>query len=87
MSLEEKFTDAQQRVNNLSKRPDNMELLELYALFKQGSAGDVTGKRPGRLDFKGRAKYDVWAGKKGLSKSDAMESYVATVDRLFARYG
>ncbi len=87
MSLEDRFADAQQRVNNLSKRPDNMELLELYALFKQGSAGDVTGKRPGMMDFKGRAKYDVWAGKKGLSKNDAMEGYVALVDQLFGKYG
>jgi len=84
---DDKFADAQQRVNTLPTRPDNMELLELYALFKQGSVGDVSGKRPGMMDFKGRAKYDAWNGKKGMSSGDAKDEYVALVDRLFAKYG
>ena len=87
MALQDDFTAAQERVNTLTKRPDNMELLDLYALFKQGTAGDVTGKRPGMMDFKGRAKYDAWAGKKGAGKDQAMEQYVALVERLFAKYG
>ncbi len=86
MSLDENFTDAQVRIKTLTKRPDNMELLELYALFKQGSAGDVTGKRPGMMDFKGRAKYDVWAGKKGTGREAAKEAYVALVDKLMGKY-
>jgi diazepam-binding inhibitor (GABA receptor modulator, acyl-CoA-binding protein) len=86
VALQDDFAAAQQRVNTLTKRPDNMELLELYALFKQGTAGDVAGKRPGMMDFKGRAKYDAWAGKKGASKDQAMEQYVAMVERLFAKY-
>jgi len=86
VSLDEKFTDAQVRVKNLTKRPDNMELLELYALFKQGSAGAVAGKRPGMMDFKGRAKYDAWAGKKGTGAEQAKEQYVALVERLIGKY-
>lgn len=84
---DEKFAEAQQRVNTLPTRPDNMELLELYALFKQGTAGDVSGKRPGMMDFKGRAKYDAWNGKSGMSQADAKDAYVGLVDRLFAKYG
>ena len=86
MSLDDDFTSAQQRVRNLTKRPDNMELLELYALFKQGSGGDVAGKRPGMMDFKGRAKYDSWAAKKGTSAPDAKQAYVALVERLMTKY-
>jgi acyl-CoA-binding protein len=37
------------------------------------------------IDFKGRAKYDAWAKKKGVSKEQAMTDYVALVDRLVAR--
>lgn len=85
MTLAEKFADAQARVKTMSYAPSTPELLELYALFKQGSLGDVDGKRPGMLDLKGRAKYDAWAGKKGLSRDDAMTAYVALVDRLVAR--
>ncbi len=79
-----KFEDAQARVKQLSKSPSNDDLLELYALYKQATAGDVSGSRPGMLDMKGRAKYDAWAKKKGISKDDAMTKYVAVVDRLTA---
>jgi acyl-CoA-binding protein len=76
------FDDAQARVKTLTERPSNQTLLELYALFKQGSEGDVSGKRPGMLDMKGRAKYDAWAKKKGLSREEAQAKYCALVDEL-----
>jgi diazepam-binding inhibitor (GABA receptor modulator, acyl-CoA-binding protein) len=85
MTTAEKFEDAQKRVKTLTKAPSTDELLQLYALFKQGSVGDVQGSRPGMMDFKGRAKYDAWAGQKGLTKDQAMEKYVALVDQLMAR--
>jgi acyl-CoA-binding protein len=78
------FEDAQKRVKELTKSPSTDDLLELYALYKQATAGDVAGSRPGMLDLKGRAKYDAWAKKKGTSKDDAMTKYVALVDRLRA---
>ena len=82
MTLSERFADAQARVKTLTQAPSTSELLELYALYKQGSVGDVEGKRPGMLDIKGRAKWDAWAGKKGQTRDQAMEAYVALVDRL-----
>ena len=82
MTLTERFEDAQKRVKTLSSMPDNDTLLELYALYKQGTAGDVSGSRPGMMDFKGRAKFDAWAKRKGTTKDAAMEAYVALVDRL-----
>ena len=86
MALSDDFAAAQVRVKQLSKTPDASELLELYALFKQGTVGDVSGDRPGMLDFKGRAKYDAWAGKRGGSKDASMQSYVALVEKLAAKY-
>jgi diazepam-binding inhibitor (GABA receptor modulator, acyl-CoA-binding protein) len=76
------FEDAQTRVKKLTKTPSNDDLLQLYALYKQGTAGDVTGSRPGMLDLKGRAKFDAWTKTKGTSKEDAMTKYVALVDKL-----
>jgi diazepam-binding inhibitor (GABA receptor modulator, acyl-CoA-binding protein) len=84
MTLLESFEDAQRRVKALSRRPSNDELLELYGLFKQATAGDVSGARPGLLDPKGRAKFDAWTKKKGLAKDPAMTAYVALVNRLTA---
>lgn len=82
MALEDDFRSAQERVKTLKTRPSNDTLLELYSLFKQASEGDVQGKRPGLLDMVGRAKYDAWAGRKGLGREAAMQQYVALVERL-----
>jgi acyl-CoA-binding protein len=86
MALSDDFAAAQVRVKQLSKTPDASELLELYALFKQGTIGNVQGDRPGMLDFKGRAKYDAWAGKQGTGKEQAQQSYVALVEKLAGKY-
>lgn len=76
------FEQAQKDVRTLTKRPTNADLLDLYALFKQGSTGDVTGKRPGMLDMVGRAKYDAWAQLKGTSTAQAMQRYIDKVKAL-----
>jgi acyl-CoA-binding protein len=80
--LPARFEEAQRKVKELSKAPSNEDLLELYALYKQATVGDVSGSRPGMMDFKGRAKFDAWAGRKGTGREDAMKKYVALVDRL-----
>lgn len=82
MNPTEAFEDAQKRVKTLSESPGNDDLLELYALYKQATAGDVTGSRPGMMDFKGRAKFEAWSKKKGTGKEAAMSAYVAVVNRL-----
>ncbi|NOU29034.1 MAG: acyl-CoA-binding protein [Polyangiaceae bacterium] len=82
MELPAKFEDAQVRVKKLANAPSTDDLLALYAFYKQATAGDATGSRPGMFDLKGRAKFDAWAKVKGTSKDDAMTKYVALVDRL-----
>ena len=86
MALEEDFVAAQARVKTLSRTPETGELLELYAFYKQGSGGDVAGSRPGMLDFKGRAKYDAWAGQKGIARDAAQRAYVELVTKLATKY-
>jgi diazepam-binding inhibitor (GABA receptor modulator, acyl-CoA-binding protein) len=86
-SLGDQFTEAKARVEKLSRRPSNDQLLDLYGLYKQATEGDVSGSRPGLLDLKGRAKYDAWAKRKGASKDDAMKKYVALVDDLSSSLG
>jgi acyl-CoA-binding protein len=86
MATDDEFKAAQERVQKLTRRPSNEELLELYGLYKQATAGDVSGKRPGMLDVKGRAKYDAWAARKGMTKAAAMQTYVDTAERLATAY-
>ena len=85
MALEETFANASKEVTQLSQAPDAAEKLKLYALYKQGSAGDCTGARPGMMDFIGRAKYDAWKELEGTSKEDAMQKYIDYVEELKAR--
>ena len=80
--LGKRFEQAQADVKSLSERPDDSVLLRLYALFKQGSEGDVTGDRPGFFDFKGGAKYDAWEKLKGTPQEAARQQYVDLVAKL-----
>lgn len=80
--LKARFEKAAEDVKKLSERPDNDTLLKLYALYKQGTSGDVEGERPGFADFVARAKYDAWAEQKGTGKDAAMAAYVDLVEAL-----
>jgi diazepam-binding inhibitor (GABA receptor modulating acyl-CoA-binding protein) len=82
MSLKDDFDAAVARSRTLTSTPSNENLLKMYALFKQASAGDVSGARPGMFDLKGRAKYDAWTAQKGKAADDAMREYIALVDQL-----
>lgn len=82
MSLQEQFDQAMAESKNLPERPDNMTLLKMYALFKQGSAGDAAGSRPGFTDMVGRAKFDAWAALKGTSQAEAQQQYVDLIEDL-----
>lgn len=80
--LKNQFDAAVAASKNLPERPSNDVLLQLYALYKQATDGDVEGKRPGFTDMVGRAKYDAWAAVKGASSDDAMTRYVELVASL-----
>ena len=80
--LQSRFEQAAKDVHSLAERPDNDTLLRLYALYKQGSEGDVSGDKPGFFDFVGTAKYEAWAKLKGTSPDDAKQQYVDLVKKL-----
>ncbi len=87
MREQDGFAEAQERVKKLSRRPSNEQLLQLYGLYKQATAGDATGSRPGMLDPVGRAKWDAWTARKGTSRDEAKRLYVALVDELAKALG
>ena len=81
-ALKKKFEAAVVDSKKLPERPSNDVLLQLYALYKQSTDGDVEGKRPGFTDMVGRAKYDAWAAIKDTSTDDAMKRYIDLVNSL-----
>ena len=79
---EEAFEQAAVAAKSLPERPDDNTMLQLYALYKQGSAGDVQGKKPGFFDFVGAAKYEAWEKLKGTSDEEARSQYVKLITKL-----
>jgi acyl-CoA-binding protein len=80
--LKTQFEAAVADSKKLPERPSNDVLLQLYALYKQSTDGDVEGKRPGFTDMVGRAKYDAWAAIKGTAEKDAMTRYIDLITSL-----
>ena len=80
--LNAQFEKAVAESKTLPEKPDNMTLLQIYALYKQASAGDVDGKRPGFIDMVGRAKWDAWNELKGKSGDEAKQEYVDLIESL-----
>ena len=72
------FEQAAEQAKEL-KGLSNEQMLEIYALFKQGNVGDCNTSRPGMFDMKGKAKWDAWDAKKGMSQEDAKAKYVALI--------
>ena len=80
--LDTAFEAAVAASKTLASRPDNQTLLQIYALYKQGSQGDVSGKRPGFTDLVGRAKYDAWAKLQGTASDAAKQAYIDLIKKL-----
>ena len=78
--LAQRFADAQAKIKPVTGL-GNDTMLELYALYKQATSGDVSGSRPGMMDVRGRAKFDAWAKRKGMSKDAAMQAYIDLVGK------
>lgn len=80
--LQEAFERAVVESKSLSERPDNRTLLQLYALYKQGSEGDALGERPGLSDFVARAKFDAWTELAGTDPATAQRGYIDLIESL-----
>lgn len=80
--LNERFEAAVAQSKNLSERPDNTTLLQIYALYKQASSGDNAEKKPGFSDMVARAKWDAWTKCKGTDQDAARQQYIDLIASL-----
>ncbi|XP_009505849.2 acyl-CoA-binding domain-containing protein 7 [Phalacrocorax carbo] len=87
MTLQADFDGAAEDVKKLKTRPTDEELKELYGFYKQATIGDINIECPGMLDLKGKAKWEAWNLKKGLSKEDAMNAYISKAKAMVEKYG
>ena len=74
--LDDAFTQAQHDVTQLAADPGNDAKLTLYALYKQATVGDVSGKKPGMFDMVGRAKYEAWSKLSGTTQDEPKQRYI-----------
>jgi len=83
MQLQELFEKAVKESKELPSKPDNETLLKLYALYKQGTEGDINTEPPSNpFDSVSKAKYNAWSDLKGKTKDVAMNEYIALVNQL-----
>jgi diazepam-binding inhibitor (GABA receptor modulating acyl-CoA-binding protein) len=79
------FEQAVEDSKELSDRPSNDSVLQLYAFYKQATEGDFSvDPPPNAFDFVAKAKYDAWAALKGTTKEAAMQEYIDLVHKLKA---
>lgn len=76
------FHQAAQDAKHLAQRPDNDTMLKLYALYKQATAGDANGPKPGFFDFVSTAKYEAWSRLRGMHGDEAQRKYIEMVRQL-----
>ncbi|KAK4499266.1 hypothetical protein PRZ48_009779 [Zasmidium cellare] len=81
------FKKAADEVQNLKTKPNQDQLLELYALFKIGKEEEV--KKPGLIDIQGKYKYQAWEKetKAGTTPEQAQKKYVELVEKLKKEIG
>ncbi|MEO6547918.1 MAG: acyl-CoA-binding protein [Ferruginibacter sp.] len=83
MELEALFREAVAGSKNLSNKPGNNVLLQLYSLYKQSTDGDINIEAPSNpIDFVAKAKYNAWEELKGKSREVAMQEYIVLVNKL-----
>jgi diazepam-binding inhibitor (GABA receptor modulating acyl-CoA-binding protein) len=83
MDTKARFEQAVADSKQLTARPDNSTLLLLYSLYKQATEGDAPGEGPSNpFDFIAKAKHDAWLKLEGTSSEDAMNQYIAAVEKL-----
>ena len=71
---EEAFQKACSTVEKNGAKINQPTLLKLYSYYKQATEGDASGKRPGLMKLRDRAKHDGWKALEGMSSEEASKT-------------
>jgi diazepam-binding inhibitor (GABA receptor modulating acyl-CoA-binding protein) len=80
------FVQAQYDLEDFLPKLSNNDKLILYGLYKQATVGDVNTSRPGFFDAVGKAKWDAWKAKEGLSSENAKQAYIDISKEFIQKY-
>ncbi|XP_001356156.3 acyl-CoA-binding domain-containing protein 5 [Drosophila pseudoobscura] len=85
-AIGERFQAAVNVIKGLPKngpyQPSTSMMLKFYGLFKQATEGACDHKKPGFWDVVGKAKWDAWNDNRHLSKEQAMQRYVESLQEI-----
>ncbi|PNS18717.1 hypothetical protein CAC42_5256 [Sphaceloma murrayae] len=85
------FKKAVEDSRKLKQKPSDTELLDMYALFKQGTQDPPIEQTnaPGMFELKEKAKRNAWQKvvDAGTSPQDAQTQYIKLVGSLKSKYG
>tara|TARA_B100001741_G_scaffold298230_1_gene283616 strand:+ start:30 stop:797 length:768 start_codon:yes stop_codon:yes gene_type:complete len=80
--VEKEFQKACSTVEKNGAKINQPTLLKLYSYYKQATEGDASGKRPGLMNLRARAKYDGWKSLEGMPSEEAKGNYIRVVSEL-----
>jgi diazepam-binding inhibitor (GABA receptor modulating acyl-CoA-binding protein) len=83
-NMEKSFQDAASRIKTRKTTPSNGDLLILYGLYKQATAGDCNVAQPWAVQIESRAKWEAWNKNKGMERMSAMRKYIDKVEELMS---
>ncbi|XP_071176159.1 enoyl-CoA delta isomerase 2-like isoform X1 [Mytilus edulis] len=81
-AMDAEFEKAKVQLNTLQNEPGNDVKLTIYALFKQATIGKCNVKKPGMMDFVGKAKWDAWNNLSDMTQDEAQKAYIDLVHSL-----
>ena len=76
------FNSTVETVNNFSEKQSDEDMKIIYGLYKQATIGDCNINKPGMFDFKGKAKWDTWNERKGMTSEESKIQYVNHVKEM-----
>lgn len=82
--LDLNFNQAAEHVQRIHTKCLPNDLLELYALYKQGTIGRCNTTKPGIFNLQARSKWCAWQDLGDLAKNEAKSRYIEKVKQLDA---
>lgn len=75
------FNKASSHVRTITTKLSDLQLLELYGLYKQGTEGRCNTQKPGFFNLQGRQKWEAWKSVGDMPQHEAKVKYTQLVQK------
>ena len=84
--LEQLFKLTVEWVNTNKLDISNDDKLKCYGYYKQALFGDNSETQPWSIEFEKKTKWVAWESNKGMTKEEAMKSYIISIKEIKKKY-